>query len=88
MLYSVSFFSSLTVVKSVNRAYKITCDTADTLKSRIVAMVASAALGAYIADYTGLSAAWISVNRMIYRAVSDTGLFHASDDLLKRFKVL
>lgn len=52
VLYSISFFGSLAVVESVNSAYKIACYTADTLKSCVVAVIASSALGAYVTDYT------------------------------------
>ena len=88
MLYSVTLFCSLAVIESVDCAYKITCDTADTLKSCVIAVVASAALGADIADYTGISAAGISVDGVVDRTVADTRFLHTSDDLLKCFKIL
>ena len=88
VLYSVTLFCSLAVVESVDCAYKIACDTADTLKSCVIAVVASSALGADIADYTGISAAGISVDGVVDRTVADARLLHTSDDLLKCFKVL
>ena len=88
MLYSISFFGSLAVVESVNSAYKIACYTADTLKSCVVAVIASSALGAYVTDYTRVSAAGISIYGVVYRAVADTRFLHASDNLLKCLKVL
>ena len=88
MLYTVMLFGCFCIVPSVHCSYKIACYTADTLKSCVIAVVASSALGADIADYTGISAAGISVDGVVDRTVADTRLLHTSDDLLKCFKVL
>ena len=36
MLYSVMLFGTLTIVKAVKRSYKVTCDTANSVKGNIV----------------------------------------------------
>ena len=88
MLYTVMLFGCFCIIPSVHCSYKIACYTADTLKSCVVAVIASSALGAYVTDYTRVSATGISVYGVVYRAVADTRFLHASDNLLKCLKVL
>lgn len=72
MLYSVVFLGSLGVIKAVKRSDKVSCNTADPVKCYRIGMFLSAAAGTRIADDSGISAARITVNRMIDSSVAYT----------------
>ena len=88
MLYSVMFFGALGVVPLIHRAYEVAGDTSDPFESYVSVCLGSSALRTHIIDYAGISAARVTVYRMVYRTVADTVLLHASDDLLESVQVL
>ena len=65
MLYTVMLFSTLAVIETVKSTYEVTCDTTDPVESNIVGVLFSAAAGTSLADNTCVSAAGITVNRVV-----------------------
>ena len=86
MLYSVGFLGALGVIEAVERAYKVACDTADTLELYLALF--SVAARAFVVDYTRIAAAGIAVDGVVYCAVAYTLLLHEAYYLLKCVKVL
>ncbi len=70
MLYTVMLLSTLSVIETVKSTYKITCDTAYPVESDIVGMFLSAAAWTSLADNSCVSAAGVTVNRMVDSTVA------------------
>ena len=72
----------------IHGSYQISGYSADSLESDIAFFLFAVALRALIINDSRVSAARVSVNRMVDGAVSDSGFLHASYYLFERIKVL
>ena len=63
VLYALRLLGALRVVEAAERAYKVACNTADTLKRNVAFF--SAAHRALVIDYTRVSAYGVTVNGVI-----------------------
>lgn len=87
MFYSVAFLRAFCIVKMLERTDQIAGDAADTFNWLIFRFFA-VAVRALVSNDAGIAADWVAVDRMIDRAVTDAGFFHAADELLKSIHVL
>ena len=87
VFYSVFNFGTFCVVEVIKGTYKITGDAADSFKAFAVFFFSSA-FRAFVADDSGESAFGVTVNRVVNRAVTYAGFFHAADYLFESVKVL
>ena len=82
------FFGGFGVVKAFERSHKIARYSAYAFESEIAVAFLSAALGACVAYYAGVSAKRVAVYGVIYRAVAYVALFHVANYFHKRFHVV
>lgn len=87
VFYSVAFLRAFCIVKMLERTDQIAGNAADTLDWLICRFFA-VAVRALVSNDAGIAADWVAVDRMIDRAVTDAGFFHAADELLKSVHVL
>lgn len=87
MLDAVAEFGALGVVPVVDGADEVAGDAADAFKVTLAVVLGAAALWAFIADDAGVAADGITVDRMVDRAVADSGFLHAADSVFKRLKI-
>ena len=71
MLYSVMLLGTFTVVEAVESAYEVACDTAYAVECHIVVVLTASAARTLIAYDACVSAARVTVNRMVDSAVAD-----------------
>ena len=70
MLYTVVLLSTLSVIETVKSTNEVTCDTAYPVKCDIVGMFLSAAARTSFTDNSRISAAGVTVNRVVYSTVA------------------
>ena len=71
MLYTVVLFRTLAVVDTDESTNEIAGDTAYPVECNVVAVFLTSAVRAGLADDTCVSAAWVTVNRVVDSAVAD-----------------
>ena len=88
VFYSVLNLGSFSVIEPVERAYKVSGYSSDTLEAYLMFFLGTSALRTYISYDTRISAARVTVNRVVDRAVAYSAFFHAADYLLKSREIL
>ena len=86
MFYAVVFFGAFCIVPAVDGSDKISGNSANPFEFGAF-LFCSAAARADIVDDSVVPTDAVAINRVVDRAISNSGFFHAADDALKCFEV-